>query len=183
MSLSCGCIGRGSEVLETKRQERGPAPIGEISEVPDAHETLREQVEQKTTQKVICLECHGLFPVSMGAVPPAKCHISIGKGDQALVGNGHAMCVAAEIAENIFRTAEWPFAVNDPVAAEHFTDEGVKRLRVRKMLQFAMKLDFALGERLLERFRELSSEYAPKHLLRHKEAMAGTPAHPALMIE
>ena len=118
LSLQCGCIGRRSEALETKRQKRGPVPIGKISEVPDAHETLREQVKQKAAQELICRERHGLFSVAMRAVSPAKCDLSVGKGNQAVVGNGHSMGVAAEISEHIFRAAEGPFAVDDPFVTE-----------------------------------------------------------------
>ncbi len=102
----------------------------------------------------ICLECHGLFSVAMRPVSPAKCDLPVRKGNQAAIGNGYSMCVAAKIAENIFRAAEGPFAVDDPVVTEQLTDKGVKRLRVRKMLQFAMEAEFALGESILESLRE-----------------------------
>ena len=158
-------------------------PIGKISEVPDAHETFREQVKQETTQELICRECHLALYVPMRAVSPAECDISIRKRNQAMVGNGHSMCIAAEIAENIFRAAERPFAVDDPVIPEQLTDKGVKRLRVRKMLQFAMEADFALGESILESLGELASKYQPEDFLRQKEAIARIDAHPAPMIE
>ena len=45
-----------------------------------------------------------------------------------MVGNGYSMGVAAEIAEDIFRSAEWPLDVEDPVLAVEFADEGMKKL-------------------------------------------------------
>lgn len=45
--------------METERQKRGPVAIGKVSEVPNPHETLREQVEQEATEELICLERHG----------------------------------------------------------------------------------------------------------------------------
>jgi hypothetical protein len=66
----------------------------------------------------------------MGPVSPAEGNVSIHKGDQAMVGNGYSMSVAAEIAENILRAAEWPLAVDDPVLTVEFSDEGTKSLRL-----------------------------------------------------
>ncbi len=147
--MICAGIGCGSEALETKRQKRGPVPIGEVSKVPDAHETLREEVKQKAAE-LICLERHGKFPIAMRAVPPAEDDLSVGKGNQAVIGDRHSMGVAAEIAENILGATEGPFAVDNPVVAEQFADKGAKRLRVRKMPQAPIETDFALGEGCLE---------------------------------
>jgi hypothetical protein len=118
------------EALKTNRQKRASAPIGKASEVPDAHELLGEEMKEETTQEFLCGYCHHAFYASMGPVSPAEGNLSIHKGDQAMVGNGYSMCVAAEIAENIFRTAEWPLAVDDPVVAVEFADEGTKGPRV-----------------------------------------------------
>lgn len=92
-------------MLEAKRQKSGPFSIGKISEAANAHETLRKQVQHKATQELFCLECLELFPVAMGTVPPAKGDQAIRKRNQAVIGNGHAMGIAAEIAE---RTCSGP---------------------------------------------------------------------------
>ena len=104
-------------------------PVCQVSEVPDTHETLRQQMKQKAAQELLCGQCHHAFYVSMGPVSPPEGNLPIHKGDQAMVGNGHSMGVAAEIPENIFRAAEGPFAVHDPVVGIESADEGVKSLR------------------------------------------------------
>jgi hypothetical protein len=93
-------------------------PIGKISEVADAYEALREQVEQETTQELFSWEFHLAFYVSMGAIPPAECDLAIFEGNQAAIGNGHAMGVVPEIAEYILRAAKRPFAVSHPFMAK-----------------------------------------------------------------
>jgi len=40
--------------------------------------------------------------VMMRRITPAKSHLAIGNGDEAMVGDGHAMGVAAEILQHIF---------------------------------------------------------------------------------
>ena len=103
-------------------------PIGEESEVADAHETFREQVKQKAAQELLCGQCHIALHVSMRTVSPAEGNLSILERDQAMVGNGHSMCVAAEIFENMFRAAEWALAVDDPIFTVEVVNEGIKRL-------------------------------------------------------
>ncbi len=119
----------------------------------------------------------------MGAVSPVESDLSVGKGNQAVVGNGHSKGVAAEIAEHIFRAAKGPFAVNDPFVRDQLPDEGVKRLRVRQVPQLAMETDFAPGESLLESFREFGSKHDPQHLPGQKEAIVRIHSHPAPVVE
>ena len=116
----------------------------------------------------------------MRPVSPAEGNISILKRDQAMVGNSHSMGIAAEISKNIFRAAKWRFAVNHPVVAEELADEGLKSLRVRKILQFAVKADFAFGESVLEGVLNLPSKNRSKHPLWKKELRVC--GHPVLMI-
>ncbi len=130
MRFRCGRIGCRFEALKTTRQKGAPVPIGEKSEVPDTDEAFGKHVKQKAAQELLCGQCHIALNVSMHPVSPAEGNLSILKRDQATVGNGLSMGVAAEISENIFRAAEGPFAVHDPVVGIEFADEGVKSLRV-----------------------------------------------------
>jgi hypothetical protein len=118
----------------------------------------------------------------MSPVSPAEGNLSIFERDQAVVGNGHSMRVTAEIAEYMLRAPEWPFDVKDPVLAIEFADEGVKGLRVREMLQFAVKADLALGECLVEGILHLPSKHSAKRLLGQKEPVALC-SYPAPVIE
>ena len=100
-----------------------------------------------------------------------------------MVGNGHSMGVAAEIFENLLRPAEWAFAVNHPIVAVEVANEGLKRLRIGKMLQLAIKADFPFSKSLLEGVLNLSSKNLPECTLRQKEPIARIRWHPALMIK
>jgi hypothetical protein len=83
----------------------------------------------------------------------------------------------------MIRSAEWTLAVNNPMVAMAFANEGMKRLRVRKMLQLTVKADLPFGKSLLEGILNLSSKNLPKYPLRQKEPIARIRRHPALMIE
>ena len=119
----------------------------------------------------------------MRAVSPGECNFSILKRNQAMVGNGHSMGVAAEIFENLLRPAEWALTVNNPIVAIEVVNEGMKRLRIRKMLQLAVTADLPFSKSLLEGIFDLSAKYLPECTLRQKEPIAWIRMHPALMIK
>jgi hypothetical protein len=176
-----GGLGIRSEQLKTKRQNSSAPPIGKKAEASDADETLGKQVKQETTQELICRERHRAVYVAVRAVSPAECDVTIDKGNQAVVGNGHSMGVSAEIAENRFRATERPFAVGDPLVTEQLTDKGAERLGVRKMLKLAVEANLALCESVLQSCSEFSSKDEPEHFFGKKEVVAR--ADPALVIE
>ena len=100
-----------------------------------------------------------------------------------MVGNGHSMGVAAEIFENLLRPAKWALTVNNPMVAVEVANEGMKGLRIRQMLQFSVKADFAFSKSCFEGIDNLSSKDLPEYPLRQKEPVAWIRRHPALMIK
>jgi hypothetical protein len=54
---------------------------------------------------------------------------------EAMVGDGHAMGVAGEIAEHMMRTAEGGLGVDDPVLTEQGAQEGAEGLLVFQRLE------------------------------------------------
>jgi len=53
-------------------------------------------------------------------IPPAKSDLAIDEGDQAMIGDGYAMGVAAEILEHILRATEGWLRVDHPVLSEQW---------------------------------------------------------------
>ena len=90
-------------------------PVGEKSEVADAHEAGWQQMEQKSAQKLLDIQSHEPLLVAMGGVSPLECDIALGESDQPAVGDGDAMGVGAQIAQDIFRPSEGALGV-DPYA-------------------------------------------------------------------
>lgn len=170
-----------TEQAETHRQESASPPIGEKAEASDANETLGKQVEQETTQELICREGHGAIYVAVRAVSPEEGDVAIVKGNQAVVGNGHPMCIAAEVAHYIFRPAEGPLAVDDPFVTEQLTHKGVEHLSVRERPKLSVEADLASCESVLQSFFEFAPKDEPQHLFRKQEAVARM--DPALVIE
>ena len=111
-------MGRLSQELEAKWQEGLASSVGEKAEMADAHEAGGKHVEQEPAQELIDIESHRALLVGMRRVSPAKADLAVLEGDQTMIGNRHAVGVAAKITENLFGTPEGRFTVNHPVLAE-----------------------------------------------------------------
>ena len=63
-----------------------------------------------------------------------------------MIGDRHAVGVAAEITENVLGAAEGRFAVDDPVLAEKGAKESSESLRLREKLEVPVEAELAFGE-------------------------------------
>jgi hypothetical protein len=104
--------------LKAARQRSSAAAIGQKAEVSDAHETLWEQMQQEAAQKLIDRKSHPPLLVVVSGVAPVESDLAIRKGNQAMVGDGYAMRVAAQILEHMVWTPEGSFGIDHPVFSE-----------------------------------------------------------------
>ena len=85
--------------------KQSPAPcehtatpaVGKKAEVADADQTLRQNVDQESAQKLICGDRHDLLLAAMRIVFPAKRDLIILERNQSMVGDGDAVRIASEI--------------------------------------------------------------------------------------
>ena len=85
----------------------------------------------------------------MGIILPAKSNLILCESHEAVVGDGHAMGVAGEIAEHMMRTAEGWLGVDDPVLTEQGAQERVEGLLVGKGLKSSSEGELVLLESAL----------------------------------
>jgi hypothetical protein len=102
------------------------------------------------------------------------------QGDQAVIGDRHAVGVTAEITENMFGAAEGRFAVDHPVVTEEGAEERSESLRFREKLEVPVEAELAVVEGLAESGDKLAAENTSQHLSGEEEAIAGM--DPALVI-
>ena len=101
-------------------------------------------------------------------ITPAKSDLAIGERDQAMVGDGHTMSVAAQILQHIFGAAEGTFQVHHPVLSVEWPQPGGEDLGLRKKLQVSLEVELAILEGLLESVDELAAKNFPQHFLGKK---------------
>jgi len=98
--------------------------MGEETEVADAHEAWGKDVEEKASQELLHRQGHEAWLVSVGGVSPAEGDLVTGQRDEAMVGDGDAMGVGAQVVEDVLRATERRLAVDHPLAAEQGAQEG-----------------------------------------------------------
>ena len=103
-------------------------------------------MEQEASQELIYAQSHEPLLVAMRGIAPSKCDVTIGESDQPGVGDGDAMGVGAEIAQHMFRAAEWALGVNDPVMAEQHAQPGRECARFGEWQEAAVELELATME-------------------------------------
>jgi hypothetical protein len=91
-------------------------------------------MEQEAAQELREGDRQGTLLIAIGGVSPAKSDVVLVDRDQAVVGNGDAVSVAAEILQNMFGTSKGWFAVNHPLMTEEWPQESGKGLRVGQEL-------------------------------------------------
>ena len=82
-----------------------------------------EHMQQEAAQELWRCDGHHSFVIAVGIISPAESDLVVGEGDQAMVGDGDAMSVAGEIAEDMMGTAEGWFGIDDQVLREQRAQE------------------------------------------------------------
>jgi hypothetical protein len=94
------------EQLEAQGHEFRTAPVSEESEVADAHEAGRQDMQQEASQELVCVERKQSLLILVRRISPPKGDAPVRDRHNAVVGDGDAMGVAAEIAQRVFGSAE-----------------------------------------------------------------------------
>ena len=162
------------ESSEAQRQESSAPSIGEEAEVTDADEALGEQMKQEAAQKLIAREGHQFLPIVVDRVTPAKGNLAVGQRDQAMVRDGHAVGIAAEILQGVLGSAEGRFGVDDPIFAEERTQPGSEELGMGERCEFSGQVQLAVREGRLEAGDELATKHAPQYSNGEEEAWVGS---------
>ena len=104
----------------------------------------------------------------VSGITPAKSDLAIGERDQAMVGDGYTMSVAAQILQHIVGATEGTFQVDDPVLSIEWPQPGGKDLGLRKKLQVSLEVELAILESLFESVDELAAKNFTQHFLGKK---------------
>jgi len=134
--------------------------MGQKAEVPDAHETWGEEVEQKAAQELLDRQGHEALLVPVGGVSPAEGNLATFQRDETMVGDGDTMRVAAQVTENVLRAAEGRFAVDHPVLVKQLPQERGENSGLGEKFEIAVEAELAVGEGTPETGNELASKDA-----------------------
>jgi len=85
-----------------------------------------------------------------------------------VIGDGHAMGVAAQILQHICGTTKGTFQVHHPVLPVQWPQPGSEDLGLRKELQVSVEVELAILESLLKSVDELAAKNFTQHFLGKK---------------
>ncbi len=99
----------------------------------------------------------------MSVVLPAEGDAILLAGDEAMVGDGDAVCVAGEIGEDMLGSAEGRPGVDDPLVRIELVQELAEALGLGQFLKGTVELQLAVDNELLESSDELGAEDAAEN--------------------
>jgi hypothetical protein len=87
-----------------------------------------------------------------------------------MIGDSHAMGVAAQILQYIFGATEGTFQVDHPLFSEQRPQPGGEGLWLSEELEISLETEWTIMESLLESVAELAAKDFPQHGFRKKVA-------------
>ncbi len=92
-----------------------PTAVTQQTVMSDSHESRGKGVQQKSADEFLGAHGHDLELIAVGIVAPAKPYLVVFEADQAMVSDGYAVGIAAEIGEHLFSTGKRRLGVDYPV--------------------------------------------------------------------
>ena len=150
--------------------------IGEKAVVADALETGGQGVLQEKADKLLGGNRHELAQ-RVAVVGPGKGDLAVLERDQAPIADGYAMGVAAEVLQDMSRSAEGWFGVDHPWGGLEGLEETGKGSGIAAAFPCTEPLEFPLGKRLAESRQHAFAETAGERFDgQEKLAFGGEPA-------
>jgi len=155
--------------------------VGQQAVAANAHEAFGQYMQKKAAEEVHGVEGHDLLLAAVGIVAPEKTDALPVEGGDAVVGDGHAMGVTAEVAQNMFGSAEGRLGVNVPALFVEFLEQLLESGPVAEVRRRASAIEHASAIEVAEAGEELVAEGNAQNRHRQQEhRMAGV--DPALIV-
>jgi hypothetical protein len=100
--------------LSAKGEPEATMAVGHEAEVADFGKAVGKNVDKESANEFVCFESHGSDAVVLFSIPVLKCHLAVLKCQQAVIGDGDAVCIAAEVIEDLSGSAKGRFGIDDP---------------------------------------------------------------------
>jgi hypothetical protein len=126
-------------------------------------------MQEEATQELASAELHLTVLATVGVVLPAEGDVLSVKGQQSVVGNGHAMGVAAQIAQHLERAAKGWLGVDDPILTVHAAKQLRELPRISERGRRACTMEFVAAVQMFQASQEFSAKDATKNFYRQKE--------------
>jgi hypothetical protein len=96
-------------------EQSGTVSTGEVAEVADADKASWQHVLAKAAQELGSGESHDALFIAMSIVFPSEGHAVTIEAKQALIADGHAVGISAEIAQHVARSTKSRLGIDHPL--------------------------------------------------------------------
>lgn len=119
--------------------------IGEVTEVTDTMKAVRNRVQQETANELMGVECHQLLPVTVAIILPSERDVIAAHGNEAGVGDGNTVGIAAEIGQHLCRACEGRLGIDHPIDTLRLPYGSIECGRIGQAGDVAEELQLALS--------------------------------------
>ena len=130
-------------------------------------------MEQEAAKELIDWQSHEPLLVAVRGIAPSEGDVAIGEGNQPAVGDGDAMSIGAKITQHMFRSAEGPLGIDDPVVAEQYSQPCAEGVWLGKRQQAGVELELTSMEGVAKSGDELAAEDTAEHADGKEEGVPG----------
>ncbi len=143
------------------------------TEVANPGESWWQHMQQESSDKLDSFDSHLLASSFGGIVFERKGDVSMVNNQDAVVGNGDAMCIAAQIPKDIFRAGERRFGVDDPVLFIELVEEVPPDAGLAECGGAACQLELTGLVGLAQSSQELAPKQSAKYFDRQEKSLSG----------
>jgi hypothetical protein len=120
-------------------------------------------MEKEPSDKLACLERHGLLAVMVCIVAPQEGNIVVTEVEDAVIADGDSVSISAQVLKNTFGAIEGRFAIDDPFLMVEVFSEGFEVCGIFEMTETVGKDESIFFEVIFEKIKELASEQRRHH--------------------
>jgi hypothetical protein len=164
LEATAGLVGWHSQQLTAQGKLPRSAAIGEEAVVANPLKALRENVHQEAPNELLGGKGHGLALVIVAIVLPRETHPSVLDVEYAIIGDRHAVGIACDVPENLFRPVERSFGVDDPFGVPERRKVASEGSPHSQRFQGGKEVQVASVEGLIEGLQEQATEEPTEHL-------------------
>ncbi len=132
--------------------------VGQEAKVTHPYIASRQNMKKEPSDKLACLERHGLLTVMVCIIPPEEGNIAVSDGEDAVITDRGPVGISAEVLKDAPGAVKGRFAIDDPFLRVELSPEGFEVAGIRQMTATALEYKITRFEALLEEVKELASE-------------------------
>jgi hypothetical protein len=132
--------------------------VGKEAKVTHPYIASRQNMKKEPSDKLACLEGHGLLTVMVCIIPPSEGNLAVLEGEDAVITDGDPVGISAEVLKDTPGAIKGRFAIDDPLLMVELSPEGFEVAGIGEMTDTALEYKITRFEGMLEQVKELPSE-------------------------